>query len=151
MLYKLTAFKQNPLIVSQLCRPGVQTGSAGFSAQGFSRWKSSCQLVWTFIWRHWGRMNFQAHSIFWQNLVPCSFRSEVPFPGWLSARPHSALRRHLHFFSHSPLYLPASNSTLNPYASNLSAPSQRRLCFWRVGMIRLGLCRHSPFWPHNVT
>lgn len=56
----------------------------------------------------------------WQNSIPFSCTTKVPFPCWLSARGHLAPRDCLHFLPHGPFCLQDSSDTLNPsLASNL--------------------------------
>lgn len=46
----------------------------GFTAQGLTRLKSRCQLIWAPFRRPWGRICFQVHSGYWQNLFPMVVR-----------------------------------------------------------------------------
>lgn len=87
-----------------------------------TRPKSSCQSSWTITQRLWGGggITLQVHSGYWQNPVPCSYRSDVP-DSFLAAcwDALSASRSCLDTFSQELLHHAASMSNPSPASSNV--------------------------------
>lgn len=59
--------------------------SASSSGPGFTGWYQVLGS-WTLIWRLWGRVSFQTHSVCWQNSVIWAAGVRLLFCWWLSAR-----------------------------------------------------------------
>lgn len=73
-----------------------------------------CPLGWALIGRLWERICFQVHSGYWQNLVPCSCKTEVPIFLQVATRDCSQLlEASLRPFPGDSLHFQVSNNTSN--------------------------------------
>ena len=101
--HKFISLNQHPFI--SFCRAEVQHSVAGFSAQGFTRVKSSCQLVCVSVWKLWERINFQVILGRIQIFVVAGLRSLYSL--WLSYwRLLMIPRSFLHSLPRDPIHLP---------------------------------------------
>lgn len=84
---------------------------------------------------HLGRIHFQAHSGYWENSVPCSYRPGVPVSFLaVSPEPLSQLLKASRIPSHmAPSIKPATTYQVPPvlqiFLPSNSAVTQRKVCF----------------------
>lgn len=75
--HKFSCLKQRLFIISRFWRWEFWEGWTGFSAWGPTSLKPRCWRSCALIWKLWGRIHYQAHSVHCQNSVLGSWRTEV--------------------------------------------------------------------------
>ena len=116
--------KLSTLRKTSICYPTVlwvrSAGTEWLSCVFFSgliRLETRCWLYSNLIWRFWLLGKIQTHTGCWSNLFPCTCRTELPCPCWLSSQFWSP-KDSLCFFSHCPCGSLQNSRTILSHSQN---------------------------------